>query len=573
MFKLDELRKLMQRYMELNADEKERLSLLEKILETSKDSQEVCLRSSPIGHITASALIVCQETSRILLVKKPTWSQHLQPVGHLQEDETPLDAANRHLTWRLDLGFIRKLEYIQSDLDPLIPIDIDAHSVPANIADEEPGHTHFDFRYVFFVEDEDMLSKDTEMYRKHDPQWYGLDYLKRLNSFSKVFFKIQNLNTPQLKRRRFYGHLIAYSTSPRVSTIAVAHIIPDVTDYLMALRRCSNLLGVIAKPKSIDEDTKSLLLDKGFHLNFSARNSREQFSFVSEQITNAPSPVVLLDIGGWFSTQLKQLVDTHGDKLIGVIEDTENGLPKYEQLKPLPTPVFSAARSPLKDNEDFLIGQSIVFSTDALLRECGSLLQYSSCSVLGYGKVGSSIAHHLLMRGIKPCVYEVDPQLQLKAYNQNCDVLPWHRLLANSDVLFSATGNQALKLPDFRSLKNGCYVASVTSSDDEFDFSFLTSEYSEETITPYVRRLTGEHNYFHLICDGNAPNFIHGAVVGDFIQIVRAEMLLSIAEIASIAENKSAYNKNTFIQSLSQENRNHIAKLWLKIFTDRGLLD
>ncbi|WP_419620391.1 hypothetical protein, partial [Thiolapillus sp.] len=95
-----------------------------------------------------------------------------------------------------------------------------------------------------------------------------------------------------------------------------------------------------------------------------------------------------------------------------------------------PTPVFSAARSPLKDNEDFLIGQSIVFSTDALLRECGSLLQYSSCSVLGYGKVGSSIAHHLLMRGIKPCVYEVDPQLQLKAYNQNCDVLPWHRLLA-----------------------------------------------------------------------------------------------------------------------------------------------
>jgi hypothetical protein len=47
---------------------------------------------------------------------------------------------------------------------------------------------------------------------------------------------------------------------------------------------------------------------------------------------------------------------------------TENGLHRYLCHEKPPCPVFSVARSPLKDSEDYLVGQSVVFSAEALLR-------------------------------------------------------------------------------------------------------------------------------------------------------------------------------------------------------------
>ena len=51
-----------------------------------------------------------------------------------------------------------------------------------------------------------------------------------------------------------------------------------------------------------------------------------------------------------------------------MVEDTENGLRRYLGAWKPPCPVFSVARSPLKDPEDYLVGQSVVFSAEALLR-------------------------------------------------------------------------------------------------------------------------------------------------------------------------------------------------------------
>lgn len=571
MVELEQLKGIVTRYLELHPRDASRIELLGEMLQKADDSNQVCLRSCRVGHVTASALVICPESNRILLVNKPAWKRHLQPGGHLlEEDDSPLSAAQRHLKWRLGDAFVDMLEYVQFDYDSLIPIDIDSHSVPASGADGEPRHKHFDFRYVFFIEDEDMLSQDTDFFRKHQPKWFDLQYLQALNSFNFVIPRIQQIGAQHVRRRRFFGDVIANCKGMEVSTIPVVHVIPDVPDYLRSLRQCTNVLGVLAKPKSIDDSTRSMLEDEGFSISVFTRNSAEQFDYLDEQIANSPGAVVLLDIGGCFSKQIEPLAKKHGNKLIGVVEDTENGLQKYLDASPWPVPVFSAARSPLKEHEDFLIGQSIVFSTDALLRDCGSLLQYANCSVIGYGKVGSSIAHHLIMRGISPNVFEEDPQRQLMAYNRNCQVQSWKRLLNCSDVLFSATGNQALELSDFRQLKNGCFVTSVTSSDDEFDFSFLRSEYQEEAVTENVVRLTGEHNYFHLLNDGNAPNFLHGAVVGDFIHLVRAEMLTCVSEIVELVADKGINGAaQSQPLSLSDFHRDRILKCWLRTFTDR----
>lgn len=72
----------------------------------------------------------------------------------------------------------------------------------------------------------------------------------------------------------------------------------------------------------------------------------------------------MLDVGGYFAGVLDHLCAQFSGKIAGVVEDTENGHQRYAELDKLPCPVFSVARSPLKDPEDYLVGQSVVFSTD-----------------------------------------------------------------------------------------------------------------------------------------------------------------------------------------------------------------
>jgi len=242
-----------------------------------------------------------------------------------------------------------------------------------------------------------------------------------------------------------------------------------------------------------------------------------------------PGRFLLFDIGGYFAPIANALAEKYKGRLLGILEDTENGHLKYLAASPLVVPVLSVARSPLKENEDFLVGQSVVFSADAILRNCGKLIQYMPCGVLGYGKIGRSIAHHLLLRGIKPVVYDNNPIRRIHAANHLCETPERDALLSRMGVLFSATGSQALKLADFQSLKAGCFVFSVTSSDDEFDTSFLHGNYVADPVAPNVYRYSSSNHHFYLVNKGNAVNFLHKAVLGPFIHLVRAEMIYGAA--------------------------------------------
>lgn len=64
---------------------------------------------------------------------------------------------------------------------------------------------------------------------------------------------------------------------------------------------------------------------------------------------------------------------------------------------------------PLKDPEDFLVGQSVVFSTEALMRGRGDILHGRTALVIGFGKLGSSIARLLHAKGVQVTVFDIDP--------------------------------------------------------------------------------------------------------------------------------------------------------------------
>lgn len=539
--------------------EGERLKYLKEFLTKKKTFRELADRASMPAHLTASAVVISRTTGRILMVFKPALNNHMQPGGHiLPEDITPLHAAVRHLTWRLPAKFVNRLSYLQFHNDPLVPMDIDIHSVGNSSEDGEPSHTHFDMRYLF-LGDEEMLSKDDNMVREHKPEWKGIDYVRSISSFQHIVTKLNAALSTELARKRFYSEVTQGINRKSISVIAVAHIIPDVVDYLMSLNRLFDLKGVIAKPKSINNEILKQLTDNGIPIVQLSRDSKELNEYIEKQIDDSKLPVVLMDIGGWFSSMIKSLSDKHKDKLIGVVEDTENGLQKYSQVSDLTLPVLSVARSPLKDFEDFLIGKSIVFSADSILRQQGQLIEYLTCSVIGYGKIGKSIAQQLASRGLQPSVYDKNPIRRLEAYNRVFNVSSWSEILTTSDIIFSATGGQATSLIDFKLVKSGCYIFSVTSSDDEFDFSFLQNEYKVKKVNDLVDKYVGPTNYFYFVCNGNAVNFVHGACVDDFIHLVRSEM---ICAANSLSESKLPSGINTMDKTLQET----IANTWLRTF-------
>jgi adenosylhomocysteinase len=263
--------------------------------------------------------------------------------------------------------------------------------------------------------------------------------------------------------------------------------------------------------------------------------------------------VILFDIGGYFAEIGKNWPQEILSKIELIVEDTENGHQKYEAEAPS-VKVVSVARSPLKDNEDFLVGQSILFSADAILRREGILLQYLKCSVLGFGKIGKSISFHLLQRGVKPSVFDINPIKRIESYNNLCAIPSRSDVIYNADIIFSATGNKSLDVSDFRKVKDGCFIFSVTSSDDEFHFNFDKNEYQIEE-KDKIFKYSNNNNFFFLVNNGNAVNFLHNAVMGDFIHLVRTEMLFAPMNLNSFSANKINY--------VNEDLRKRIADLWL----------
>lgn len=112
-------------------DARERVSIAEFLRRFDALDQPFLEEADPV-HVTASALLVAEDRSRILLHRHKRLGLWLQPGGHIDPDELPWDAARREAEEETGLP----VALSSTDL-----AHVDVHPGPR-------GHTHLDLRYL-----------------------------------------------------------------------------------------------------------------------------------------------------------------------------------------------------------------------------------------------------------------------------------------------------------------------------------------------------------------------------------------------------------------------------------------
>ncbi|WP_437201974.1 NUDIX domain-containing protein [Planctomicrobium sp. SH664] len=549
------IQQIVDRYLKAFPEEKERLQPLCDLINHAS-VEDLISRKNTAGHVTASGFIVDVARRQVLRLQHKALRELLQPGGHLEpEDESPLEGARREIREETS---ITSLDHIAFHPDYSVPIDIDTHAIPAN--GDEKEHLHHDFRYLFISRNPSEFVQNNHEFETYE--WGDIGELMRMATFERLKPKIEIALSKEFRSKLFFDRIVEKTIPAKLcNSIIVGHCVPDVKVFLRALNLRVPIQALIPKPRSlVDKVAEELVADFPV-LSWTRENIHANPIELAKLIQSAPHPCVLFDIGGWFAPIAKWLADQCGEKLLAIVEDTENGHQKYEAQGDVTVPVISVARSPLKQNEDFLVGQSIVFSCDAILRSAGFNIEYQTCAVFGYGKIGSSIAQHLLVRGIKPWVFDRNPLLRIAASNRMCLIPPREEILAHADVIFCATGQKVLGPEEFVRLKPGCVVCSVTSADDELNLAGLDN-YTHEEVKPRIDKYTSFGNYFYLINNGNAVNFAHNPALGSYIHLVRAEMMYSLN---MITRHEPPSHK---IHTLSVEDRNVVAEAWLATYAD-----
>ncbi|GAA2301994.1 hypothetical protein GCM10010149_59130 [Nonomuraea roseoviolacea subsp. roseoviolacea] len=140
----DHIRTTIETYLARHPHEREQLGALLDALDRTGD--DIASRSTFTGHVTCGAIVVDQ-LGRVLHVLHLASGKVLAPGGHAEsEDESLAAAALREL--HEETGIPPQAVTPWPGYET-VPLDIDIHDIAAHPGKGEPGHQHFDLRFLF----------------------------------------------------------------------------------------------------------------------------------------------------------------------------------------------------------------------------------------------------------------------------------------------------------------------------------------------------------------------------------------------------------------------------------------
>ena len=128
-------------------------------------------------HFCASAFVINPENKKILLVKHHLYDRWVQPGGHIEDNETPEEAAMREVYEETGLKIKLLGEHFPREDDLIRPLGIQCNR-------KGNGDRHFDFLYAAVPNDlngELVISNES-----FDIGWFSRKELENMKVFPDV---------------------------------------------------------------------------------------------------------------------------------------------------------------------------------------------------------------------------------------------------------------------------------------------------------------------------------------------------------------------------------------------------
>ncbi len=293
-----------------------------------------------------------------------------------------------------------------------------------------------------------------------------------------------------------------------------------------------------SNPLSTQDDVAAALAEAGVKIYaFRGQSVEEYYRCIGYVLASGPQ--ITIDDGAdlistihklWYGVESRELtyveeiidgLDVRGlvEKMIGGCEETTTGVIRLRAMArdgKLLYPVVAVNDADSKRLFDNPIGTG-QSALDGVIRATGMLLAGRDVVVVGFGNVGSGIAHRLKGMGARVTVVEVDPIKALKAVMDGFNVEPMRKAAEHGELFITATGDiSVIRREHFELMKDGAILANAGHFDVEINKKDL-EELSErnERIAPcidmYVLRdgrriyLLGEGRLVNLVCAEGHP--------------------------------------------------------------------
>jgi adenosylhomocysteinase len=337
--------------------------------------------------------------------------------------------------------------------------------------------------------------------------------------------------------RRFFDAVVRdLATGSRPQLVLLTHMLPDRPPLIDAFASLADVVSLIMIPYSADRFTVEALEREGHVIQKPTMTQLDDPSYLADllaRVEGDPSrPLVICEIGGYFAKVPGLIEGTAAPALAGVVEDTEAGHRRYVAAAAnAALPIVSAARSPLKEPEDRLIGESVAFSLERILRDHETVLSGARVTVLGFGKIGSSCANALRARGAAVSVFDIDAVRRVRAAADGFAIPDRPAALRSADIVVGATGTPSVSTADLTVLRDRCLLCSASSRKVEFAIDRTDAGPALDGRMTIIPRGHGDPVF--LLNDGAPINFLDRGVVGPILRLVQSELLAAVARIAA----------------------------------------
>ncbi|MBS0656324.1 MAG: hypothetical protein JSR46_11150 [Verrucomicrobia bacterium] len=350
--------------------------------------------------------------------------------------------------------------------------------------------------------------------------------------------------------------------------VLITHVLSTSASYIRLVNEVFPVALVIAIPYSADLKTLHSLQASGIR-TFLPSSIEEAFlqagPLVKEILESDPTPLIVQEVGGYLAGYTDRLSCYAHFK--GIVEDTNNGHWRYKQAGSHKVPIVSMAQSPIKDIEDTVIGDSVIYSTERIFREeFNAVLQGVRSAVIGYGKIGTSTSIALRGRESPVTVYDIDPTKCIRARFEGLRIAPLKQLLAESELIVGCTGKTSVRAEEIPYIQDNAVLVSASAKNEEFDLTAFEKHCYREEISQEVWKYTKtDGSSFYLLNRGTPVNFRDRSVLGNVLDMIYSELFLCIC---LLSEKKMPL----CIQHSPTEIHSEVAKTWLEIY-ESGFAD